>query len=114
MPSKSEIPEHEEVEVKVADPSPSMVVLSKTFDPEWQAWWSSPSGERRTAKVEKVLGCWQGVAVPEPGRWTLHLEYPGRAVWVGLTVSSIAWSFWLVAFLRLNGKRIEIEPEGST
>ena len=114
LPSKSATPERAEVEVTVADPAPSMVVLSKTFDPEWQAWWSSDSVERRPATVEKILGGWQGVAVPEPGRWTLHLEYPGREVRIGLIVSILAWSVWLVVFFRLNGKRIEIEPEGSS
>jgi hypothetical protein len=100
LPSRSETPERDEVEVRIADPNPSMVVLSKTFDPEWEAWWSNEAGDRRDARVVKVLGGWQGVAVPEPGRWTLHLEYPGRAVWVGLTVASTAWSLWLMGFIR--------------
>jgi hypothetical protein len=114
LPSKSASPEHAEVEVTISANVPSMVVLSKTFDPEWQAWWSSPSVERRAASVEKILGGWQGVAVPEPGRWTLHLDYPGRGVWTGLIVSMLAWSVWLVAFLMMNRKRVEIEPEGSS
>jgi hypothetical protein len=100
LQARSEIPERDEIEIRVADPSPTMVVLTKTFDPEWEAWWSNEQGERREAKVEKVLGGWQGVAVPEPGKWTLHLEYPGRAVWLGLTIASTAWSLWLMGFIR--------------
>jgi hypothetical protein len=116
---RSEAPERAEVEVGAAGPGPSMVVLSKTFDPEWRAWWSSPSVSRRPARVVKMLGGWQGVEVPEPGRWTLHLEYSGRAVRVGLAVSSIAWSVWLVVYLRLGAGRaspvagvVTIESEG--
>ncbi len=100
VPERSISPEQTEVDVTVADPVPSMVVLSKTFDPEWQAWWSNSSGATRSAEVVKVLGGWQGVEVPGPGRWTLHLDYPGRAVWVGLTVASTAWSLWMVGYLR--------------
>jgi hypothetical protein len=99
LPYRSEIPERAEVDVRVFSSIPSMVVLSKTFDPEWQAWWSNDSGEERDAKVVKVLGGWQGVVVPEPGRWILHLEYPGRAVWLGLTIASLAWSVWLMGFI---------------
>jgi hypothetical protein len=100
--ARSDVPERVEVDVSVADSSPLMVVLSTTFDPEWQAWWTGPLGERRAAKVEKVLGGWQGVMVPEPGRWILHLEYPGRAVWVGLGVSFFAWIVWIAAYVRLG------------
>ncbi len=111
---RSEKPEQAEVDVKIADPVPSMVVLSKTFDPEWQAWWSNESGETRPAEVLKVLGGWQGVAIPEPGRWTLHLEYPGKAVWLGLTIASTAWSVWLMGFVRsMTGKppsRVVVNP----
>ena len=105
LPFRSDVPERAEVDVKVAEAGPLMVVLSTTFDPEWQAWWSGPSGERRPAEVVRVLGGWQGVAVPEPGRWTLHLEYPGRAVWVGLSIASLAWGVWVVVYLRLGPGR---------
>ncbi|WP_435011018.1 hypothetical protein P12x_002310 [Tundrisphaera lichenicola] len=99
LPLRSDVPERAEVEVRVAAPGPATVVLSRTFDPEWRARWSGPSGDR-PAKVVRVLGGWQGVKVPEPGRWTLHLDYPGRAAWLGLTVSSIAWSVWLLGYIR--------------
>ena len=75
-----------------------MVVLSSTFDPEWRGWWTDAGGDRRPAEVVKVLGGWQGVAVPGPGRWTLNLEYPGRAVRDGLAVASLAWSVWGMAY----------------
>ena len=119
LSSRSDVPERAEVEVTVVDPGPSMVVLSSTFDPEWRAWWSGPSGERRPAEVARVLGGWQGVTVPEPGRWTLHLEYPGRAVWVGLWVSALSWGSWALVYLRPGtgranpaGGSLEIEPGG--
>jgi hypothetical protein len=114
LPSRSEVPERVEVDLTVADRSASMVVLSNTFDPEWRAWWSSPSVARRPAEVVKVLGGWQGVAVPEPGRWTLHLDYSGRAVWIGLMVSMVAWVAWGLAFLRLGRKAVEPFREGGS
>jgi hypothetical protein len=131
LPFQSDVPERAEVNVTVADQSPAMIVLSTTFDPEWRAWWSSTSVERRPAEVVKVLGGWQGVTVPEPGRWTLHLEYPGQAAKVGLAVSSLAWIVWVVALLRIGAKAkarakagaepsspilevVEPEPEGGS
>jgi hypothetical protein len=114
LPSRSDVPERVEVEVTVVDPSPTMVVLSTTFDPEWRAWWTGPLGERRPADVVKVLGGWQGVKVPEPGRWTLHLEYPGKAVWVGLGVSLFAWVIWFAAYFRLRRRVVEVKLEGGS
>jgi hypothetical protein len=108
LPYHSDVPERVEVEVLVNDPTPSMVVLSKTFDPEWRAGWSSPSGDRRFGEVVQVLGGWQGVAVPGPGQWTLHLEYPGRAVWIGLAVSGLAWLVWVVVFVRMGTEPVSI------
>ncbi len=110
LPADSTTPESESIEVDA--PAASMVVLSKTFDPEWRGRWSAPSGEVKDAEVVKVLGGWQGVAVPGPGRWTLRLEYPGRAVWIGLAVSGPAWLAWVVAFLRMGAGRRGVEkPE---
>ncbi len=114
LPFQSDVPEQAEVELTVVDQTPSMVVLSTTYDPEWRAWWTGSSGERRPAAVVKVLGGWQGVTVPEPGRWTLHLEYPGHAVWVGLTVSLFAWVVWGVAFVRLGAGVVVPRAEGGS
>jgi hypothetical protein len=99
LPYRSDSPEQAEADVKTFDATPSMIVLSKTFDPEWWARWTNEEGQSRPATVVKVLGGWQGVAIPEPGRWTLRLEYPGQAVWLGLTVGSTAWSVWLMGYL---------------
>ncbi len=95
---RSEAPERAEVEVRVAYPGPSTVVLSRTFDPEWRGEWTGPEGESKPARVVRVLGGWQGVEVPGPGRWTLRLEYEGRAARHGLALASIAWTVWGIAF----------------
>lgn len=105
---RSDAPERAEVEVEVSGSGPAMVVLSRTFDPEWRAHWSGPSGDR-PAEVVRVLGGWQGVAVPEPGRWTLHLDYPGHAARLGLAISILAWGVWLVIYWRLGATRPIIE-----
>jgi hypothetical protein len=110
LPHRSDSPERVEVTATVTTAVPSMVVLTTTYDPEWRAWLVGPSGERRPAEVVKVLGGWQGVAIPEPGRWTVHLEYPGRAVWVGIAVSAVAWLIWMATFLGLGTRRRSPEP----
>ena len=108
LPSHRDGPEAVEVEVRVLAPGASMVVLSRTFDPEWRGLWSSGDGDApHAAKVVKVLGGWQGVAVPGPGRWTLRLEYEGRAASRGMWISSMAWSVWLMGFVGLRrSKRV--------
>jgi hypothetical protein len=87
-----------------------MVVLPRTFDPEWRARWTGPSGDR-PAEVVRVLGGWQGVSVPEPGRWTLHLDYPGRAARLGLAVSTLAWGIWFVFYWRVGAARAAIRGD---
>jgi len=104
LPCRSEVPERAEVAVEVRS-NPAMVILSRTYDPEWRATWHGPGDDRRVAEVERVLGGWQGIWAPEPGRWTLHLEYDGRAARQGLVASALAWGLWGAAFLRLGRKR---------
>lgn len=110
--SRSLVPEQAEVGVDFKGETPSMVVLSTTYDPEWRAYWTGESGDRRAADVVKVLGGWQGVSIPGPGRWTLHLDYPGRAAWTGLAVSLVAWLAWAVGIARAGPRVVETRVEG--
>jgi len=112
LPLASMEPERAEVEVRADLPGPSMVVLSRTFDPEWKATWVGVGDDQRGAEVERVLGGWQGVRVPEPGRWTLRLEYDGRAARFGLVASALAWSVWAAAWWRL-GRRARREARAA-
>ena len=107
LPYRSRVPEETSVTGIIAGQTPSMVVLTTTFDPEWQAEWANSAGERRPAEVVKVLGGWQGVATPGPGPWTLHLSYPGRAAWAGLAVSAAAWLIWIVGYVRVGATKNE-------
>ncbi len=40
--------------------------------------------------------------VPEPGAWTLLLEYRGRDVQEGLIVSALAWWVGILAYRRFG------------
>jgi hypothetical protein len=97
LPWRSTRPESVEIEADVRKNTNQWVILSQLDYPEWQARWVGPGGERPAAIV-RVFGGWQGVRVPEPGLWTLHLEYQGRDARLGLLVSALAWCSGIVAF----------------
>ncbi len=52
-------------------------------------------------------GGWQGVRIPGAGRWTLRLEYQGRAAYRGLAISAVAWFVWLMAYWRGKNRTAE-------
>jgi hypothetical protein len=79
-------------------------VISELADPEWEAVWTGPVGDR-PAVLSRAFGApgkgaWQAVAVPGPGRWTLRMMYRGRDVTVGLAVSATAAALGALAYLR--------------
>ncbi|WP_435016080.1 hypothetical protein TA3x_003640 [Tundrisphaera sp. TA3] len=97
LPSRAESPERFEVDL---DGAPGPVLIARTFDPEWEATWVGPSGER-PASVSRAPGGWIWVAsAGEPGWTTLRLRYDGRAARAGLLISAIAWLGWVVVFAR--------------
>ncbi|WP_165224437.1 hypothetical protein [Aquisphaera insulae] len=101
---RSPAPERSEVEVEVKEDG--WIVLSVLADPQWKATWVDGSGRRRPAEILPTfrwlpaVGGWQRVRAPEPGRWTLHLEYESRDVWIGAAVSAVAWLAWGALWLR--------------
>ena len=97
LPWVSEIPERIAIGPFDAEAS-GMVILTRTFDPEWHATWLREGEPPRPAEVERVLGGWQGVRVPGSGRWALLLGYDGRAARVGLWLSGAAWAIWVAAW----------------
>jgi hypothetical protein len=91
-----EVPER--VAIRVHADRPGYVVVSQLDYPEWKARWDGPGGPR-PASIFRVFGtprggAWQGVTVPGPGDWTLHLEYRGQDVSAGSIVSAVAWALW--------------------
>jgi hypothetical protein len=104
---QGERPERLEIEVE-ADDSPAVVVVSQLADPAWQARWKDGGGSRKAVitpvfrhPIQGATG-WQSVAVTEPGRRTLTLEYPGYDVYEGLAVSGLAWQAAALIFFRLG------------
>ncbi|MBX6314410.1 MAG: hypothetical protein IRY99_16075, partial [Isosphaeraceae bacterium] len=97
---RSPVPERVEIDVHAEEPS--FVVISQLDYPEWRARWKGPNGER-PATIERAFGhdsggAWQRIAVPEPGDWTLTLEFEGQDVRDGLKVSGLAWILWGLAY----------------
>ena len=48
----------------------------------------------------QAVSATSAMVVPGPGRWTLALRYRGRDVAIGLAVSALAWSCWLLSWPR--------------
>ena len=84
-------------------------MITQLADPQWQALWSGPGGERpaviRPAFGRPGQGAWQAVAVPGAGDWTLRMNYHGRDVWTGLIVSALAVLALAVALVRVRCRR---------
>jgi hypothetical protein len=96
LEDSSSRPEERTVQVKAT--RPGVVILAQLFYPEWHAWWEGPGGPK-PAEIERAFDGWQAVRVPEPGTWTLHLEYAGDCVRHGLAVAGVAWGLFVLAFL---------------
>ena len=101
---RSPWPERFEVDwqAEVSDHS-GWILIAQTFDPEWAGVWVGPEGETHSATVLPAVEGLQAVRVEglPPGRWTLRLDYGGKAAWWGLTISAAGWSGWLGAVLLL-------------
>ncbi len=116
LPYHLRIPEEVEVTAQVPEKVEPLqgVVISNLWDPEWSATWVSADGTRIPAEVDSVFdpskrGGWQFVRMlPEPGLWTLHLWYEGRAVRLGQWISLFAWAIWLLLWF-FPGRRIARE-----
>ncbi|HEV3164331.1 MAG TPA: hypothetical protein VGZ22_09900 [Isosphaeraceae bacterium] len=87
-------PEHLAVEIQ-AD-QPGLVLLSQLADPGWRAAWVNGQGSQ-AAEIVRVFGGWQAVKLPGEGSWTLWLAYPGHDVWLGITISAVAWTLGAMA-----------------
>jgi hypothetical protein len=103
--TRSTVPERLEIDVPV-EGAGAVVVVTQLADPQWRARWVGPNGERDAAiapvfRLPRHEG-WQAVAVPEPGRWTLRLDYDARDVRQGLVVSGLAWLLGVWTYLRFG------------
>ena len=104
------------LEIDVQGSGGDVVVVSQLADPQWRAQWV---GEQRvsTALVLPALrgpgeGGWQAIEVPEPGRWTLRLEYDARDAREGLAVSAVSWLVLIGALVVSSRRRSLTSNEG--
>jgi hypothetical protein len=88
---------------------PGWVIVTQLADPNWKARWinrddtSNTEPEIRPAFRKGVESAgWQCIDVPAAGRWTLRLEYDEHDAAIGLVISLIAWTGWLLAVLRTS------------
>jgi hypothetical protein len=98
-------PAPERFNVELDAESAGLIIISQLDDPEWEARLNGPGGERVVAVArlfDNGTAGWQGVVVPGPGRWSLDMAYRGRAAYVGLAASALAWTCWIVAYWRLK------------
>jgi hypothetical protein len=98
QPLADESPRPERRTIRVNAAKKGIVLVSQLFYPEWTAVWRGPDGST-PATIDRAFDGWQAVAVPGPGSWTLELEYAGRDVWQGLTVSAWAWGIGILGFM---------------
>jgi hypothetical protein len=109
MPLETRSLSPERLEVDVQSKGPALVVVSQLADPQWRATWSSRDGGR-PAEVFRAFGrpgrgAWQALRVPEPGVWTLRLDYDARDLREGMALSGLSWVGWTAAFLRWGRPR---------
>ncbi len=104
LPATGPVPERLEVgPIDVATPG-AAVLLTRLYDPEWTAVWVASDGAATPGAVEPAVraatggGAWQLIRAPGPGRWTVRLQYEGRAARRGQFVSAVAWLGWLALF----------------
>lgn len=106
-PLPSRQPEPGRLEVEVRGLGPGIIVVTQLSDPQWQARWMGPGGERSAGIIPVFTGVqqtgWQAIILREAGDWTLRMKYEAADVWLGLANSIVAWLVWILLFLR-NGK----------
>jgi hypothetical protein len=102
-PLETASPSPTRLEVLVEVREPGWVLVSQLADPQWQASWSSRADGRviqaeilPTFRHERKEVGWQRIRIPEPGRWTLHLEYVADDVRQGIMITAVAWSVWIL------------------
>jgi hypothetical protein len=88
------------LDVDVDAEGPGWVIVSQLADPQWQARWSLQTGAETDAELlptfrrKNTEGGWQRVKAAGAGRRTLHLEYVGQDVNLGLAISGLSWVGW--------------------
>ncbi len=91
---------------------PGWVVVSQLADPQWKArWLDDLDQELRPAVIKPAfrrddgVGGWQRIEVTGAGRATVVLEYEPDDVRMGLSISAVAWSCWVMLILKHGASR---------
>lgn len=104
------------LEVDIDSEGDELVVISQLADPQWRARWVGKASEQpgtiHAVFRAKGQGGWQAVRVPEPGRWTLCLDYDARDVRQGLVVSGVSWFLMLGAVVFAGRRRPNVANKG--
>ncbi|HRL13101.1 MAG TPA: flippase, partial [Aggregatilineales bacterium] len=76
-----------ELTLSVEVDAPSWLIVSQTYAPGWKAYLrpaGAPDDQERELPVERVQEIFQGVALAEPGAWTLRLIYSPPSFQLGV------------------------------
>ncbi len=94
----------EQSSILVDTDEPGWIMISRLHDPQWSASWADEDGTIRDAEILSACpqasraGGWQRIRVENPGRSMLELEYLSDDVELGIGLSILAGSSWLVLF----------------
>ncbi len=98
---------------------PGWVVVSQLADRQWAAQWLDE--DDRVLEPAEILpafrqdggpGGWQRIEVPNSGRATLVMRYEPDDVEIGLSISAVAWSCWIMVILKHCGRILHLRFQG--
>jgi hypothetical protein len=77
-------------------------LIAQWADPSWQAQISNNQGQWQPAPIISLAGGWQAVEVPGPGQWRLELTYKPASATLGMRISAISWTIFIIGMLYLK------------
>lgn len=90
-------PEH--LELMFMTDVPGLVLIAQLDYPEWTATLRPPDGSANPAEIVRVLGGWQAIPITNPGPAILALDYDARSERLGLLLSALSLTGWVLGLV---------------